>query len=181
MPIYALGSVQPTLFDDGDPDSACWVAPSATVIGNVTLHLRSSVWFGAVIRGDNEPITVGEGSNVQDLAMCHTDPGCPLTIGKNCTIGHQATLHGCTIGDNSLVGMGAMVMNGAVIGQNCLIGANALVPEGKNIPDNSLVIGAPGKIIRQLDEAAIAGLRLSAEHYSANAKRFRSELQVVES
>ena len=179
MPIYALGDVSPKLQGEDDPEQSCWIAPSATIVGNVILELKSSVWFGAVLRGDNEPITVGEGSNVQDLAMCHTDPGFPLTIGKNCTIGHQATLHGCTIGDNSLVGMGAMVMNGAVIGENCLIGANALVPEGKIIPDNSLVIGAPGKVIRQLDDAAIAALTRSADHYAANARRFRSELKLI--
>ncbi len=171
MPIYALDGVEPTLAD------ASWVAPDANVIGNVVLQADASVWFGCTLRGDNETIIIGAGSNVQENTVMHTDPGYPLTIGVNCTIGHKAMLHGCTIGDNSLIGMGATVLNGAKIGKNCLIGAGALITEGKEIPDGSLVMGAPGKIVRQLDEAAIKGLTMSAQHYQANAKRFSSGLR----
>ena len=176
MPIYELDGIRPDLAGSHLPNDGCWVAPSATLIGNVHLKRDSSIWFNSVLRGDNEPITIGEGSNIQELAMCHTDPGFPLTVGAGCTIGHKALLHGCTIGDNTLIGMGAMVMNGAVIGKNCLIGAGALVSEGKTIPDNSLVMGVPGKIIRELDDAAVAGLEMSAKIYQANAKRFRDGL-----
>ncbi len=136
----------------------------------------ASIWFGAVVRGDNEWITVGQGSNVQDGCVLHTDMGAPLTIGTNCTIGHKAILHGCDIGDNSLIGMGAIVLNHATIGRNCLIGAGALIPEGKTIPDNSLVVGQPGKIIRVLDDKAAAKLTLSAEGYQKNWKRFAAGL-----
>jgi carbonic anhydrase/acetyltransferase-like protein (isoleucine patch superfamily) len=148
MAIYSLDGVAADLPADGH----YWIAPSADVIGKVRLLENASVWFGAVLRGDNEWISVGEGSNVQDGCVLHTDMGAPLTIGKNCTIGHKAILHGCTIGDNSLIGMGAIVLNHAAIGKNCLIGAGALVGEGKVIPDNSLVVGSPGKIIRTIDE-----------------------------
>jgi carbonic anhydrase/acetyltransferase-like protein (isoleucine patch superfamily) len=170
MTVYALGDRHPTI----DPDA--WVAPDANVIGNVILGAGASVWFGATLRGDNEAITVGEGSNVQENTVCHTDMGFPLTIGRDCTIGHKAMLHGCTIGDETLIGMGATVLNGARIGRNCLIGAGALVTEGKEIPDGSLVMGAPGRVVRQLDEAAIAGLRQSAKGYQDNARRFRADL-----
>ncbi len=171
MPIYALDGVEPTLAD------ASWVAPDANVIGNVVLQADASVWFGCTLRGDNETIIIGAGSNVQENTVMHTDPGYPLTIGVNCTIGHKAMLHGCTIGNNSLIGMGATVLNGAKIGKNCLIGAGALITEGKEIPDGSLVMGAPGKIVRQLDEAAVKGLTMSAQHYQANAKRFSAGLR----
>jgi carbonic anhydrase/acetyltransferase-like protein (isoleucine patch superfamily) len=167
---YEINGIRPVV----DPNA--WIAPGCHVIGNTTLMAGSSVWFGTTIRGDNDPIVVGTGSNVQENCVLHTDPGCPLTIGTNCTIGHKAMLHGCTIGDNSLIGMGATVLNGAVIGKNCLIGAGALITEGKVIPDGSLVMGSPGKVVRQLDEAAIAGLTRSAEHYQQNAARFRSGL-----
>ncbi|GAA6178807.1 gamma carbonic anhydrase family protein [Shimia sp. NS0008-38b] len=170
MPIYELDGIAPQI----DADS--WVAEDANVIGNVVLAAGTSVWFGCTIRGDNDDIRVGAGSNIQENTVMHTDPGCPLTIGVNCTIGHKAMLHGCTIGDNSLIGMGATVLNGAKIGKNCLIGAGALITEGKVIPDGSLVMGAPGKVVGQLDDAAIAGLTRSAQHYQANAKRFRSGL-----
>jgi len=170
MTLYALGDRHPTI----DPDA--WVAPDANVIGRVILGAGASVWFGATLRGDNEPITVGDGTNLQENAVCHTDMGFPLTIGRDCTIGHKAMLHGCTIGDETLIGMGATVLNGAKIGRNCLIGAGALVTEGKEIPDGSLVMGAPGRVVRQLDEAAIAGLRLSAKGYQDNARRFRADL-----
>jgi len=172
--IYALDGVQPRIAED------TWIAPDANVIGNVTLAAGASVWFGCTIRGDNEPIVVGEGSNVQENCVFHTDPGCPLTIGKDCTIGHKAMLHGCTIGDGSLIGMGATVLNGAVIGAGCLIGAGALIPEGKVIPDGSLVMGVPGKVVRELDEAAKAGLLASAAHYRENMRRFRAGLQAVD-
>ncbi len=168
--IYSLDGVSPTV------DAEAWIAPGCHVIGNVTLAARSSVWFGTTIRGDNEPIAVGEGSNIQENCVLHTDPGCPLTIGPNCTIGHKAMLHGCTIGEQSLIGMGATVLNGATIGKNCLIGAGALITEGKTIPDGSLVMGVPGKVVRELDEAAIKGLLQSALHYQQNAARFRAGL-----
>ena len=171
--LYEIDGVRPQF------DPTAWIAPGTHVIGNTTLLANSSVWFGTTIRGDNEPIVVGEGSNVQENCVLHTDPGCPLTIGTNCTIGHKAMLHGCTIGDNSLVGMGATILNGAVIGKNCLIGAGALVTEGKVIPDGSLVMGSPGKIVRDLDAAAIKGLTLSAIHYQQNAARFRDGLKAI--
>ena len=134
----------------------------------------SSIWYGAVARGDNEQIIIGEGSNVQEHSMLHTDPGFPLTIGKDCTIGHRAIIHGCTIGDNSLIGMGAIILNGAKIGKNCLIGAGALVSEGKEIPDGSMVLGMPGKVVRELTEPQIKGLTMSAQAYQANMRRFKS-------
>jgi len=171
--IYALDGIAPDLPEDGD----YWVAPDANLIGKVVLESGASVWFGSTLRGDNEEIRVGAGSNVQENTVCHTDPGCPLIIGPGCTIGHKAMLHGCIIGENSLIGMGATVLNGAKIGKNCLIGAGALITEGKEIPDGSLVMGAPGKVVRQLDEAAIEGLRSSARKYQANMRRFRTGLK----
>ncbi len=173
MTIYALGEVLPEI----DPEA--WVAPDANVIGRVALGQGASVWFGATLRGDNEPIVVGAGSNVQEACVFHTDPGFPLTVGRDCTIGHKAILHGCTIGDETLIGMGAIVQNGARIGRNCLIGAGALVTEGKEIPDGSLVVGAPGKVIRQLDEKAIAGIRSAAQVYRARARAYRVELRAL--
>ena len=168
--IYALGALIPEI----DPDS--WVAPDANVIGRVRMLAGASVWFTATLRGDNEWIEVGEGSNVQEGSTLHTDIGYPLVIGRDCTIGHNVILHGCTIGDETLIGMGATILNGARIGRNCLIGAGALITEGKQIPDGSLVMGAPGKVVRQLDEAAIAGLRMSARHYQDNMRRYRTGL-----
>jgi carbonic anhydrase/acetyltransferase-like protein (isoleucine patch superfamily) len=161
-----------------DVDAGAWIAPGCHVIGNVTVMDLASVWFGTTIRGDNERITIGVGSNVQENCVLHTDMGFPLDIGINCTIGHKAMLHGCTIGDNSLIGMGATVLNGAIIGKNCLIGAGALITEGKVIPDGSLVMGI-GKIVRDLDAAAIAGLTSSAINYQQNAARFRAGLKEV--
>jgi carbonic anhydrase/acetyltransferase-like protein (isoleucine patch superfamily) len=172
VPLYTLDGISPDLPGDGK----FWIAPSADVMGRVRLLEDASVWFSAVLRGDNEWITIGEGSNVQDGCVLHTDPGAPLTIGKNCTIGHKAILHGCTIGDNSLVGMGAIILNHAKIGKNCLIGAGAFVGESKDIPDNSLVVGAPGKIIRQIDDASAAKLTLSAQNYVKNWQRFAKGL-----
>lgn len=171
MTLYALDGHEPQI----DPDS--WVAPDANLIGRIVVGQGASVWFGSTLRGDNEPIVVGPGSNVQENCVMHTDMGFPLTIGRDCTIGHKAMLHGCTIGDETLIGMGAVVLNGAKIGKNCLIGANALITEGKEIPDGSLVMGAPGKIVRQLDAQAIAGLRASAKHYQDNMRRFRTGLK----
>ena len=175
MSLFALDDREPVL--GGEGDDAPWVAHDANVIGSIVLHPRSSVWFGATLRGDNEPITIGEDTNVQELCMLHTDPGFPLTVGTGCTIGHKAILHGCTIGANTLVGMGAIVLNGARVGKNCLIGAGALVPEGREIPDGTLVVGAPAKPVRELDEAAIEMLRLSARSYVANSRRFMSDLR----
>jgi carbonic anhydrase/acetyltransferase-like protein (isoleucine patch superfamily) len=168
MTVYALDGISPELPGEG----RYWIAPGAQVIGKVRLKANASVWFGAVLRGDNEWIEVGENSNVQDLSVLHTDMGSPLTIGANCTIGHRAMLHGCTIGDNTLIGMGATVLNGAVIGRNCLIGAQTLITEGKIIPDGSLVMGMPGKVVRQLDAGAIAGLAKSADGYVRNWRRY---------
>ncbi len=170
--IYDLDGVSPTLPADGD----FWIAPTAVVIGDVHIESAVGIWFGAVLRGDNEPITIGAGSNVQENCVFHTDPGFPVVIGKGCTIGHKAMIHGCTIGENSLIGMSATILNGARIGRNCLIGAGALVTEGKEIPDNSLVVGSPGKVIRTLDDAAIENLRRSAQHYQVNMRRFRAGL-----
>lgn len=173
MTVFALDGIAPEISSDA------WVAHDANVIGDIVLAPLSSVWFGATMRGDNERITLGKGSNIQEACVLHTDMGFPLMIGENCTIGHKAILHGCTIGDNSLVGMGATVLNGAVIGKNCLIGAGALVTEGKVIPDGSLVVGAPAKVVRQLDDATIKGLTLSALNYQRNAARFAKGLTQV--
>ena len=155
-----------------------WVADSAMVMGSILLKRGASVWFNAVLRGDTELITIGEGSNVQDGSVLHTDPGCPLIIGRGVTVGHKVMLHGCVIGDNSLVGINAVVLNRAKIGKNCLIGANTLITEGKEIPDNSMVMGSPGKVVRELSEQEIAGLTMSARHYQENAMRFRKGLIV---
>lgn len=172
MAICSLDNIRPELPVEGQ----YWIAPSADVIGRVRLLQDASIWFGAVLRGDNEWITVGQGSNVQDGCVLHTDLGAPLIIGTNCTIGHKAILHGCEIGDNSLVGMGAIVLNHAKIGKNCLIGAGALIPEGKVIPDNSLVVGQPGKVIRVVSDEAAAKLTASALSYQKNWKRFAGGL-----
>ncbi|WP_444666052.1 gamma carbonic anhydrase family protein [Cereibacter changlensis] len=171
--IYALDGISPQIAED------TWVAPDANLIGKVMIETGASVWFGATLRGDNEEIRVGQGSNVQENCVLHTDMGFPLSIGENCTIGHKAMLHGCSIGEGSLIGMGATVLNGARIGRGCLIGAGALITEGKEIPDFSLVKGAPGKVVRDLSEEEIARLLRSAEGYRANMRRFRAGLRVV--
>ena len=171
--IYALDEHRPRIHAD------TWIAPDANLIGRVVVLAGASVWFGATLRGDNEEIVVGAGSNVQEACVLHTDMGYPLVIGTNCTIGHKAMLHGCTIGDGSLIGMGATVLNGAVIGRGCLIGACALITEGKVIPDFSLVMGSPGRVVRALDAEAQARLLLSAQGYAANARRFRAGLRAV--
>ena len=171
--IYALDGIAPEL------GAGVWVAADANIIGKVVLEAGANIWFGAILRGDNEVIRVGCGSNIQENCVLHTDMGFPLMIGADCTIGHKAMLHGCTIGDGSLIGMGATVLNGAKIGKGCLIGAGALITEGKEIPDGSLVMGAPGKVVRMLDDAARARLLDSAAHYRANAQRFAKGLRAV--
>ena len=170
--IFELEGCAPQFPDDDD----YWIAPTAVLIGDVVLESGTSIWFGVTIRGDNERITVGHGSNIQENTVMHTDMGYPLTVGKGCTIGHRAMLHGCSIGDNTLIGMGATILNGAKIGGNCLIGAGALITEGKVIPDGSLVMGVPGKVVRQLDESGIESLRQSAIGYQKNMRRFRAGL-----
>lgn len=176
MTLYSFEGVSPKLPADGD----CWVAPNAQVMGQVTLGTASSIWFGAVLRGDNEPIVVGAGSNVQENATLHTDMGYPTTIGENCTIGHNAIVHGATVGDNSLIGMGATVLNGAKIGNNCLVGAGALVTEGKEIPDGWLIVGAPAVAKRPLSPEAIEGLRKSAAGYQEKMRQFRDSLKELD-
>ena len=171
--IYELDGHVPQL------GQGAWAAPDANLIGKVVLEDEASVWFGCTLRGDNEEIRVGRGSNVQENTVCHTDMGYPLVIGPDCTIGHKAMLHGCTIGAGSLIGMGATVLNGARIGRGCLIGARALITENKEIPDFSLVMGAPGKVVRTLDEEAVKRLLLSAKGYRENARRFAKSLRPV--
>jgi carbonic anhydrase/acetyltransferase-like protein (isoleucine patch superfamily) len=173
MALYALGEKHPSLPEAG----RYWIAPGAHVIGDVRLANEVGIWFNAVLRGDNDPITIGQGTNIQDGVMIHTDLGFPATIGDGCTIGHHAIIHGCTIGNNSLVGMGATILNGAIIGNNCLVGANALVSEGKVFPDNSLIVGAPARVIRSLDEDAVDRLRMSAKNYVLNWQRFLRDLK----
>ncbi|MEO2038511.1 MAG: gamma carbonic anhydrase family protein, partial [Martelella sp.] len=164
MPLYNLADKRPQL----PPEGRFWIAPDASVIGDIIVGEDVGIWFAAVLRGDTEPITIGKGSNIQDGVIIHTDFGFPTTIGEGCTVGHRVILHGCTIGDNSLVGMGATILNGASIGRNSLVGANALVTVGNSLPDNTLIVGSPARPIRELDDAAIAGLRQSAENYIAN-------------
>ena len=171
MAIYSLGDRQPVL----GPDA--WVAPNATVIGDVHLGDNASIWWNAVVRGDNDTITIGAGSNIQDGSVLHVDAGVPLSIGDNVTVGHQVMLHGCTIGDESLIGIKSVILNKAVIGRHCIIGANSLIPEGKVIPERSLVMGSPGKIVRQLSDDEVARLLLAAQGYIENARRYRAELK----
>jgi len=173
MALYELDGVAPQLAD------GTWVADSAQVMGSVVLGENVSVWFGAVLRGDTEPLTIGRNSNVQDLSVLHADVGSPLTIGENVTIGHQVMLHGCTVGDNSLIGIQAVVLNNAKIGRNSIVGAGSVVTEGKEFPDNSLIIGSPAKVVRTLDDAAAAKLRASAEHYVDNGRRFAKGLKKI--
>lgn len=175
MPLYALSNEKPQTPTEGE----YWLAPSAHVMGKVRLAKNVGIWFGAVLRGDNELIDIGEGSNIQEGCCLHTDMGFPLTIGENCTIGHHAILHGCTIGNNSLIGMGATILNGAKIGKNCLVGAGALITEGKEFPDGSLIVGVPAKAIKTLDEKAIAALTNSAHNYVKNWQRFSKDLKVI--
>lgn len=174
MAVFALGDVRPQV----DPEA--WIAESAGVIGAVVLAKGSSVWPLTVVRGDNEPIRIGESTNVQDGAVLHSDPGSPLVLGAKVTVGHKAVLHGCTVGDGSLIGIGAVVLNGAVIGRDCLVGAGALVTEGKSFPDGSLIVGSPAKAVRVLTPEQIAGLQSSAQHYAQNAARFRTTLHRID-
>jgi carbonic anhydrase/acetyltransferase-like protein (isoleucine patch superfamily) len=176
LSVYNLGNVTPELPNDDE----YWIAPTAAVMGRVILKKNASVWWGATLRGDNDPIVIGEGSNVQDGSVLHTDHGAPLTLGANVTVGHLVMLHGCEIGDGSLVGIGSVILNGAKIGKNCLIGANCLITEGKEIPDNSLVMGAPGKVIRELSPEQAARVAIGAQHYVENWKRYKRELQLVD-
>ncbi|MEI6761953.1 MAG: gamma carbonic anhydrase family protein [Betaproteobacteria bacterium] len=171
MAIYELDGIAPQLAD------SAWVADSAQVMGNVALAADTSIWFGAVLRGDTETIRIGRGSNIQDLSVLHADVGMPLVIGEDVTVGHQVMLHGCSVGDGSLIGIGAVVLNGAVIGKACLVGAGALVTEGKVFPDGSMILGSPAKVVRQLSPEQIEGLRRSARHYVANARRYRAGLK----
>ena len=173
MAIYELDGVAPRVAD------SAWVAENALVIGDVSLGEHASVWFGTTVRGDTATITIGAGSNIQDGSVLHADDGLPLTIGAHVTVGHQVMLHGCTIGDESLIGIGAVVLNGAKIGKHCLVGAGALVTEGKEFPDGSMIIGSPARAIKTLTPEQIAGLRRSAEHYIENARRYRQGLKKI--
>jgi carbonic anhydrase/acetyltransferase-like protein (isoleucine patch superfamily) len=173
MALYELDGVAPRLAP------GAWVADSAQVMGNVVLGENASVWFGAVLRGDTETMRIGRNSNVQDLSVLHCDVGCPIEIGENVTVGHQVMLHGCTIGDNSLIGIQAVILNNARIGRNCIVGAGSVVTEGKEFPDNSLILGSPAKVVRTLDEAAVTMVRWSAEHYAENARRFAKGLKKI--
>lgn len=170
MPIYAIADKQPQ-FAPG-----AWIAPNATVIGDVRLAENASIWWNAVLRGDNDPITIGARTNIQDGSVLHTDAGVPLTLGRDITVGHLVMLHGCTVGDGSLIGIKSVILNRAVIGRHCLIGANTLIPEGKVIPDRSLVMGSPGKIVRELTDEEVARLLASAAHYVDNARRYAARL-----
>lgn len=171
MALYQLDSHTP------DVAESAWIADNAQVMGAVQLAANASVWFGVTVRGDTETISIGEGSNIQDGSVLHADVGKPLTVGKNVTVGHMVMLHGCTIGDESLIGIGAVVLNGAKIGKNCLVGAGSLVTEGKEFPDGSMIMGSPAKVVRELTPEQIQGLRLSAQHYIENAHRFKAGLK----
>jgi len=175
MTAYRLGDREPTL----PPEGEYWIAPNAVVAGHVILKKNASVWFGAVLRGDNEPITIGENSNVQDNSVLHTDIGSPLTIGANVTIGHMVMLHGCTIGDGTLIGIGAIVMNGAKIGKNCLVGAGALITEGKEFPDGSMILGSPAKAVRELTPEQAAHMGVGTQSYVRNWQRFKAGLSAL--
>lgn len=175
MSVFNLGDVAPQL----PPEGQYWIAPTAAVMGNVILKQNASIWFGATLRGDNDPIIIGENSNIQDGSVLHTDTGSPLTIGRDVTVGHMVMLHGCTIGDNSLIGMNAVVLNGAKIGSNSLVGAGALVTEGKSFPDNSMIVGAPARAIRTLDDKALAMIRGGADHYVQRSKQYAKGLKRV--
>jgi carbonic anhydrase/acetyltransferase-like protein (isoleucine patch superfamily) len=173
MPLYRLGDKLPQL------DPGVWVAPNATLIGDIRLAANVSIWWNAVLRGDNDPITIGANTNIQDGAVLHTDAGVPMNLGRDITVGHMVMLHGCTIGDGSLIGIKSVILNGAVIGKHCLIGANTLIPEGKVIPDRSLVMGSPGKVVRELTDEQVARIAHSAAHYVQNAQRYRQSLKEV--
>jgi len=171
MSLFHLGDKQPQLGDNA------WIAPNATVIGDVRLGANSSIWWNATLRGDNDPIHIGDNTNIQDGSVLHTDEGVPMHIGNNVTVGHLVMLHGCTVGDGSLIGIGSVILNRAVIGKGCIVGANTLIPEGKVFPDRVLIVGSPGKVVRELSDQDVANLQKSAEHYVANASRYRDELK----
>ena len=173
MALYQLDHLIP------DIDASAWVADSAQVVGNVRLGPDSSIWFGVVARGDTDTISIGRGTNIQDNSVLHADPGMPLVIGDNVSVGHQVMLHGCTVGDGSLIGIGAVVLNGARIGENCLVGAGALVTEGKEFPDGTMILGSPAKAVRQLSPEQIAGLKKIASHYVDNARRYKAGLRKI--
>lgn len=173
MPLFRLGDKAPQLGSDA------WVAPNATVIGDVRLGANASIWWNATLRGDNDPIEIGANSNIQDGSVLHTDEGVPMRIGANVTVGHLVMLHGCTIGDGSLIGIGSVILNRAVIGKNSIVGANTLIPEGKVFPERSLIVGSPGKVVRELSDEEVGKLQKSAGHYVANAARYRSDLQAI--
>jgi carbonic anhydrase/acetyltransferase-like protein (isoleucine patch superfamily) len=173
MPVYRLGDKHPQI------DPSAWIAPNATLIGDVRLAANVSIWWNAVLRGDNDPITIGENTNIQDGSILHTDEGIPMTLGRDITVGHMVMLHGCTVGDGTLVGIKSVILNSAVIGKNCLIGANTLIPEGKVIPDRSLVMGSPGKVVRELTDEQLARFARNAPHYVKNAQRYRDFLEEI--
>ena len=174
MPIYQLGDIAP------DIDPSAYITDTAKIIGKVKIEAKASIWFDATIRGDNELITISENSNVQEGCILHTDPGFPLVVGKNVTIGHQAMLHGCTIGEGSLIGIQAVILNGAKIGKNCLVGAGALVTEGKEFPDNSLIIGSPAKTVRTLTEQDLRGMHLNTDNYAYRGQFYKTELKRID-
>ncbi|HZX30381.1 MAG TPA: gamma carbonic anhydrase family protein [Rhodocyclaceae bacterium] len=173
MAIFTLGDKKPQLGKDA------WIAPNATVIGDVRLADKVSIWWNAVLRGDNDPITIGAGTNIQDGSVLHTDEGVPMNIGADVTVGHLVMLHGCTVGDGSLIGIGSVILNRAVIGKHSIVGANTLIPEGKVFPDRVLIVGSPGKVVRELTDEEVAKLKKSAEHYVGNAGRYRDNLQEI--
>lgn len=173
MPTYRLGDTSPLIAP------SAWIAPNATVIGDVRLAENTSIWWNATLRGDNDPIHIGANSNIQDGSVLHTDEGVPMHIGANVTVGHLVMLHGCTVGDGSLIGIGSVILNRAVIGKGCIVGANTLIPEGKVFPDRCLIVGSPGKVVRELSDEEVARLRKSAEHYVHNAGRYRDTLQMI--
>jgi len=173
MAVFKLGSKCPQIHSES------WVAPNATLIGDVRLARNASIWWNATLRGDNEPISIGENSNIQDGSVLHTDAGVPLNIGRDVTVGHLVMLHGCTIGDGSLIGIGSVLLNHCVIGENCIVGANSLIPEGKVFAARSLIVGSPGKVVRQLSDAEVARLAHSAAHYVDNWQRYQRELEAL--
>jgi len=174
MPVFKLADKEPRIAE------SAWIAPNATVIGDVRLGENSSIWWNATLRGDNDPIEIGVNTNIQDGSVLHTDEGVPLRIGANVTVGHLVMLHGCSVGDGSLIGIGSVILNRAVIGKGCIVGANTLIPEGKVFPDHVLIVGSPGKVVRELSADEVARLQASAAHYVANAERYRQTLSAVE-
>ncbi len=173
MSVFSLGEKRPQI------DASAWIAPNATVIGDIRLAANVSIWWNAVLRGDNDPVSIGENSNIQDGSVLHTDDGVPMNIGANVTVGHLVMLHGCTVGDGSLIGIGSIVLNRAVIGRGSIVGANTLIPEGKVYPDRVLIVGSPGKVVRELSDEEVARLQGSAAHYVENARRYQRQLQAL--